>query len=93
MWGNPYEVGGNYSEDVFCDGKLIYINSWTNIDAQTAVNFYEEAIALRYPVIRFTMDEIIAKLRGKDLACWCPPNQPCHADVLLKLANRKGGEE
>jgi len=27
-------------------------------------------------------------LRGKDLACWCPLDQPCHADVLLELANR-----
>lgn len=27
------------------------------------------------------------ELRGKDLACWCPLDQPCHADVLLKLAN------
>lgn len=26
-------------------------------------------------------------LRGKDLACWCPLDQPCHADVLLELAN------
>lgn len=34
-----------------------------------------------------TKDEL-AKLRGKDLACWCPLDQPCHADVLLELANR-----
>lgn len=27
-------------------------------------------------------------LRGKNLACWCPLDQPCHADVLLELANR-----
>jgi len=27
------------------------------------------------------------KLRGKDLACWCPLDQPCHADVLLEIAN------
>lgn len=27
-------------------------------------------------------------LRGHDLACWCPLDQPCHADVLLELANR-----
>jgi hypothetical protein len=27
-------------------------------------------------------------LRGKDLACWCSLHQPCHADVLLELANR-----
>ena len=29
----------------------------------------------------------IEDLRGKNLACWCPPGQPCHADVLLELAN------
>lgn len=29
----------------------------------------------------------LAPLRGKDLACWCPLDQPCHADVLLELAN------
>jgi len=27
------------------------------------------------------------QLAGADLACWCPPDQPCHADVLLRLAN------
>ena len=26
-------------------------------------------------------------LRGRDLACWCPLNEPCHADVLMQLAN------
>ena len=26
-------------------------------------------------------------LRGKDLACWCPLDKPCHADVLIELAN------
>lgn len=30
----------------------------------------------------------LADLRGKHLACWCPLDQPCHADVLLELANR-----
>jgi hypothetical protein len=27
-------------------------------------------------------------LRGKNLACWCGGDHPCHADVLLELANR-----
>lgn len=27
------------------------------------------------------------ELRGKNLACWCKPGDPCHADVLLELAN------
>ncbi|GGO59054.1 hypothetical protein GCM10010910_01080 [Microbacterium nanhaiense] len=34
-----------------------------------------------------TEDEVVAGLRGKNLACWCPLDQPCHADVLLELAN------
>jgi hypothetical protein len=34
-------------------------------------------------------DQIVRmELAGKNLACWCPPDgQPCHADVLLELAN------
>lgn len=33
--------------------------------------------------------EVVARrqLAGRDLACWCPPGQPCHADVLLDVAN------
>lgn len=27
-------------------------------------------------------------LRGRNLACWCALDQPCHADVLLEMANR-----
>lgn len=29
-------------------------------------------------------------LKGKDLACWCPLDQPCHADILLRIANESG---
>lgn len=29
----------------------------------------------------------LPELRGKNLACWCKPGTPCHADVLLELAN------
>ncbi len=32
-------------------------------------------------------EHYLAELRGRDLACWCPLDQPCHADVLLELAN------
>ena len=32
--------------------------------------------------------EALPKLQGRDLACWCPlDGEPCHADVLLELAN------
>lgn len=29
----------------------------------------------------------VSVLRGKNLACWCPPEAACHADVLLEIAN------
>ena len=32
-------------------------------------------------------EEYIAPLRGKNLACWCKPGTPCHADILLEFAN------
>ena len=31
--------------------------------------------------------ENLPRLRGRNLACFCPLGQPCHADVLLELAN------
>lgn len=37
----------------------------------------------------------LPELRGKNLACYCKPGSPCHADVLLRLANanvREGTE-
>lgn len=33
------------------------------------------------------MRDDLRTLRGRNLACWCPLDQPCHADVLLELAN------
>jgi hypothetical protein len=29
----------------------------------------------------------LPELRGRSLACWCALDAPCHADVLLELAN------
>lgn len=34
-----------------------------------------------------TAEEIRAHLRGKNLACWCALDAPCHADVLIEIAN------
>jgi hypothetical protein len=34
-----------------------------------------------------TIQEINAALRGKHLACWCAPGEPCHGDLLLMIAN------
>lgn len=29
----------------------------------------------------------LPELRGRPLACWCALDAPCHADVLLEMAN------
>lgn len=29
----------------------------------------------------------LGPLYGRDLACWCKPGDPCHADTLIELAN------
>lgn len=40
---------------------------------------------------RLTADpDFLQPLRGRNLACWCALGAPCHADILLQLANRAG---
>jgi hypothetical protein len=46
-------------------------------------NRTENCSRIDYPTIAQ-----VQSLRGRDLGCWCPLDQPCHADVLLELANR-----
>lgn len=48
--------------------------------------FISEPLLTQRPTAR----EIRAALAGKNIACWCPLDQPCHADVLLELANQEG---
>ena len=34
-----------------------------------------------------TLDAVRTGLAGRSLACWCPADGPCHAELLLRLAN------
>ena len=42
------------------------------------------------PEGRLVADRARRELRGRNLACWCKIGSPCHAEVLLEIANRKG---
>ena len=53
-------------------------------DPGEAVNAYEWWI--RDQGGRHLLNDL-HQLRGKNLACYCPLDQACHADVLLDLAN------
>ena len=82
-WGNPWKVGDRLMLEWPLDasGRL----------CREVVITPELAVALYR--IAFTPDatEIREQFADRDLACWCPLSQPCHADVLLELANG-GGE-
>lgn len=76
-WGNPFRVG---------DRVITAKGGYKKIrDRAQAVELFRR----RFERWRGSYSaEIIHELRGKDLACWCPLDQPCHADVLLEIANR-----
>jgi len=74
-WGNPYVVG--------TDGVP---------DADTAVRLFRALLRRQFNELShryfvFTDERLRADLGGKVLACWCSLDQPCHADVLLEIAN------
>jgi hypothetical protein len=50
------------------------------------VTLYREA--LTRGELAFAVTDVRRELAGLDLACWCPPDEQCHADVLLELANQ-----
>lgn len=56
-------------------------------DAATCVARYEQA--LRAGELRVSVGDVRAELVGRDLACWCPLDAPCHADVLVRIANEQ----
>lgn len=51
---------------------------------QVAVDAFRAA--LRTPGGAEQAELFAAKLHGRDLMCWCPLDEPCHADVLLAVA-------
>lgn len=72
-WGNPFVAGRHY--------KTVMGTTWPVCDAEHAVSLFRA-------VANCKVEEIRKELRGKNLACWCRAGKPCHADVLLELANR-----
>lgn len=89
--------------DLFCDAshRRKVLSPWVIYDfdqkdpasAEMAVEMYRRWLThelngagIVRPCI-LTTEDIQRELRGKNLACWCQLDQPCHADVLLEIAN------
>lgn len=88
-FGNPWTVKEAMESGLFEPSKV----------AEVCVNCFRAWLGPHglkideFPIYRVLKDKrkaILARLpelRGKDLACWCKPGAPCHADVLIELAN------
>ena len=84
-WGNPFIVGMDATDRAHA--TALY-REWLE---NNSYDVHPPGVPIEY---RRAMDDrrdwIIAhavELHGRDLTCWCPPELPCHADVLLELAN------
>jgi len=92
-WGNPFRVGHTYQWE---DGQPCPFprpakrvdGEWEQLErcvsVQMAVLWFDAWITGMVPSLAADAVEVLA---GRDLCCWCPPGQPCHADVLLRVAN------
>lgn len=79
-WGNPYSPN---------DRDKAGLGPPTPDNMEMAARWFQNGVERLLAADPNALDE----LRGKNLACWCPLDQPCHADVLLELANQPQGEE
>lgn len=79
-FGNPFIVGRD------CDkpGEAVKLFRQTMDLAIQGHDFGDNEDGRHCHKIVDRLDE----LRGRDLACFCALDAPCHADVLLELANR-----
>lgn len=68
-------------------GNSVYAGMWKNYTAAQAVRDFHKWITGDLSVRTYGVPPPIDGLRGKNLACWCKPGEPCHATVLLELAN------
>lgn len=76
-WGNPYRVG---------DRMWTPQGLTASASREDVVAAFKEDLAIGACDVA-DLYEVQSELAGKDLACWCPIDQPCHADVLLEAAN------
>ncbi len=74
-WGNPF-VGAYYPT---AEAVVARFKASLTMTPRPAKDSYMGQIL-----------DSIHELRGKNLACWCSLDAPCHADILLQLANAGG---
>lgn len=91
-WGNPFPIAEYGVELSLILFENIAHGVWNptpldHLGDQPYQRAYERQRAWRARFHRHPLEVIRSELCGHDLACWCPLDQPCHADVLLEIAN------
>jgi hypothetical protein len=92
-WTRARETWRHLPADQCVNG---YITSSRALGPEEAVRAFSDLLAVRRRDEPERLAKWLALLRGRDLACWCPlvdPSGnlvPCHADVLLRIANEGG---
>ena len=100
-WRNPFKVGKRTPawEKTFIAIQLCKKNFIVPGDIKVIykTGIFDKPITLKQSIqwyriwLKFQIEAKnlnVKDLRGKNLACWCKPGEPCHADILLKLANK-----
>lgn len=85
-WGNPFVIGGANSLSA-----LYAWRKWLDGAKRVCVPTRAVAVAAYRDYLRWQIHTgalNISELRGRNLACFCKPGEPCHADVLLEIANQ-----
>lgn len=90
-WGNPFRFGDPGVPDAVTAVALfeaaILLTHWAEAHGRLDENMLLAGIMANMPGPIPRVEAIRTHLRGRDLACWCPLDAPCHADVLLEVAN------
>ena len=85
-WGNPFVIGK--VPDPKRLGRKAQRELWGVLvgDRAEAIELFRKWIQGPSEIAAEWRDSVHL-LGGQNLACWCPLDGPCHADILLELAN------
>lgn len=87
-WGNPWSVRRDSKAGRWVVKADHEASSARYLTREAAI----EAAVARFKAWSWRLRDEIGELRGRDLMCFCPLDQPCHADVLLEVANEGENE-
>jgi hypothetical protein len=94
IWGNPFKVGvwGTAQECIEAYRRWMNAEIFSEdlgwLESLYTDPRFDRTYSPNWGYILMNSRKY-EELRGKNLACFCKPGDPCHADVLLELANKQ----